>query len=564
MRTIASFRVARSMLRTVGVDPWRYHLLIGLFRTLGARKELFGNLGTDRHAMQLTSLGLLIPGAIFGVMAVTSTPLATYSLTVLALSSLVLFLLLVIEASNSFLNPAEATVLAHQPITGATYFAAKLSYLLVVVIRAQASLNVPAAFAGLVKAEARWFYPLTHILAACAAGIFIALVVCALFGMLFRLLPASRLRTAALWMQLGVATAPFVVNLILPTVRAGVSGTRLEVIGADMSIVPLSWFTAIALAGHEHPYVFGWPAIASMAISALFVAYGVRSLSVGYLSRIVHVLRTSQSLRRRGARRSIGARLVRGLTGRQSGRAAFSFLWPMMRRDWQFRRAMAQSALPLLFFGPAIVLGGRDGSPLGSDRPGAVGLLPELVPLSTLMVAVVLAYSDHYRGAWVFRTVPTEALRSFVRGIFWSLWLPLILLPFALALLFFLPYWSATDALIFSGYGISIASLLFGLQLFFLEGLPFSSPPKADRAYTFLPIMFFGPIVMGMGWFVQWRLIFPSRGITLLTALLAAAASWLLARAALATIDRRVARDLAYVPSPDHSSPDRDDRARLI
>ena len=66
------------------------------------------------------------------------------------------------ETGNSLVNPVEAAVLAHQPISGATYTAAKLTHLITVVLYLVAGLNVAPALAGLTLKGAPWFYPLAH------------------------------------------------------------------------------------------------------------------------------------------------------------------------------------------------------------------------------------------------------------------------------------------------------------------------------------------------------------------------------------------------------------------
>jgi hypothetical protein len=270
VKTPASFRVGRVLVARAGVHPAQYQLLVDLFQSLGERKELVGNLGMDRHAMNLTSVGLLLPGAfmaLFGFFG--DMPLARYNMVTLGFSAFVLMVLLVMEAANSFFNPAEVAVLAHRPITGATYFAAKFTYLVLVVLRATAALNGPAALAGLLKPEARWFYPLTHMAAAWTAGIFFALVACAIFGLLFRFAPASRVRSLALWLQLGVAVVPLVFNLLLAPLRKALSAIAPVADVADWSFLPLTWFNALAVAGQSAPVTALGPAAAvGMCVSA--------------------------------------------------------------------------------------------------------------------------------------------------------------------------------------------------------------------------------------------------------------------------------------------------------
>ena len=546
MKTLATFGAGRTLLTVVGVQPRQYQVLVDLFGTLGERKELLGNLGMDRHAMNLTSLGLLIPGGILALLAFGEWSLATFNMITLAVSSLMLFMLLVMEASNSFLNPAEAAVLAHRPIAGATYFAAKLTYLVIVVLRATVALNGPAALAGLIKPEARWFYPLTHFVAACTAGLFLALVACAVFGLLFRILPASRVRSAALWVQVVASLLPLAFNVGRRALQNVLAAIAPHAAGIDWSFVPLTWFNAIALTGQGGGRVsLGWPASVSMIVSVVFIGFGVRSLSAGYMTRIVGVMRSRGKRSRGPLQGSPLGRIVRTLTGRPSGQAAFGFMSCMMRRDWQFRRGIIPVALPLLVMVPVMLRTAVDVAPFGPGRFSVVGFLPVVLCLITLVICQILAFSDHYRGAWVFVITTATGLRGFVRGVFWSLWLPFLALPFVVVMIVFSMYWGVMDAVLFTAYGLAVASLLLGLQLLIVDALPFTSAPSAERAAAIVSFIMFGPVAAGIAWVLQAQFIFRSRLITVLAALAFAWAAKVAACYSLRLLDIKARHALA-------------------
>jgi hypothetical protein len=523
VKTLASFRSGRALLTAAGVHPEQYQLLVDLFGTLGDRKELLGNLGMDRHAKNITSLGLLIPGGFIALIAFGSGSLATFNMVTLALSSLMLLMLLVMEASNSFFNPAEVAVLAHRPIAGSTYFAAKLSYLVLVVVRATVALNGPAAFTGLVKPEARWFYPVTHVIAACAAGLFLALMTCAVLGVLFRIVPASRVRSAALWVQLVVSMLPLGFNVARRPLEQLMVAIAPRTSGVDWSFVPIIWFNAVATTGQGGGLVsLRWPAAVSMIVSAIFIGFGVRSLSAGYMTRIVGVMRSRGSRWRVPIRSPLG-RMVRTLSGRPSGQAAMGFMSCLMRRDWQFRRGIIPLAVPLLLMVPALLRIAAGTSPFGDGRFSVVGFLPVLVSVVTLVVCQILSYSDYHRGAWIFVITPASGLRGFVRGVYWSIWLAFLALPFAVVMIICSAYWGVADAALFAAYGLAFASLMFGLQLLLLDALPFTCPPNAERSAAIVSFILFGPVAAAIAWVLQAHFIFRSR---LTTALAAVVFAW--------------------------------------
>ncbi len=274
-----------------------------------------------------------------------------------------------------------------------------------------------------------------------------------------------------------------------------------------------------------------------MIVSAIFIGFGVRSLSAGYMTRIVGVMRSRGRRARGPLRGSPLGRIVRTLSGRPSGQAALGFMSSMMRRDWQFRRGIIPLALPMLLMGPVVFRTGVDVAPFGAGRFSVVGLLPVVLSLITLGICQILAYSDHYRGAWVFVVTPAIGLRGFVRGVYWSLWLPFLALPFVVVMIVLSAYWGAPDAALFAGYGLAVASLMFGLQLLLLEALPFTSAPSAERSAAIVSFILFGPVAAGVAWVVQAQFIFRSRLTTVLAALVFAWAAKVTAEHSLRLLD---------------------------
>jgi hypothetical protein len=547
VRTPASWTIGRALLARIGVEPRQYQVLVDLFGTLGERNELVSQLAANATAMRLTSLALLIPGGFIALTALRPSSLASYNLMTVVTTALVLFLLLVMETGEAFFNPAEAVALAHHPINGATYFAAKFTSLVLVVWRAELALNGPAAIAGLMKPEARWFYPLTHMASAWIAGVCLALVTCAVFGVLARVLPSSRLRSAALWLQLAIFTLPPIIGLTIPPLQRMAGHANLHLDTVAWSVLPSAWFNALGVIGQAAPVTpLGWPAAIGMGVLAIGIAFGIRSLSAGYLTRAIGVMRGGRSRRRR-LPLDTGGRLVGALSRRPSGRAAFGFLMRMMAGDWQFRRAAMQFGM-LAFIGlPAILLSSRAASPFGPGRLSLVGLLPEFLPFFTMMICSLLAYSDQYRGAWIFQTVPDAGLRGYARGIYWSIWLVFLVVPLVAASVFYAPYWGLLDAALFGAFGLAVASLLLGTQLLLIDGLPFGHPAKPERTYMLMAAIIFGPIVIGIAWIVQSRFIYLSRWATAAAAVVFTGVAVIVVRYGLRALNVKIRSDLARV-----------------
>src|SRR5262249_22521882 len=152
--------------------------------------------------------------------------------------------------------------------------------------------------------------------------------------------------------------------------------------------------------------------------------------------------------------------------------AAFSFIYAMARTDWHFR----SSAMPMLIqFAILPIVGiarGLGPSPFSSVRPTGAHLLPHVGGLACLPLCMMLTFSDQHKAAWIFLTAPLESIRSFVRGIFWSLLLPLTLVALLLLPLY-IRYWGVRDGVLFLTYSLAVSAFYVSVEMFLLDGLPF-------------------------------------------------------------------------------------------
>ncbi len=153
-------RTAR-LLRALDIDPKQFWLLIDLFKQLSKRGESTDQLGHSKSQLKIAGwLYLLISAPLtFAILMAKPQP-STFFLISAFMTGFLLLNVLVSEAGNSLINPTEGFVLAHQPINGATYTAAKLSHLFRIVVHLVVALNILPALGGLRISGAPWFYPL--------------------------------------------------------------------------------------------------------------------------------------------------------------------------------------------------------------------------------------------------------------------------------------------------------------------------------------------------------------------------------------------------------------------
>lgn len=527
------------------IDRRQYRLLLGLLRDLGDRSELTGQLGLDRKALGQIGVLYFIMGALLSLIVRGHPSAHAFLMAAVGASTFVLIPILVSNAADAFMNPAEASVLSHQPIRGGTYLAAKATYLLYAAVRVVVPLNAVPAIAGLTLAGTRAIYPITHTLAVVASSVLTVLLLCGVFGVLFRIVPLARLRTTAMWMQL---VAGMILTIGPQLLRYTPRG--LGVSAPYWSVLPMTWFAVLGLAGQPGRQALAWAwALPAMVACAVLVVYGVRSLTQQYLTRVVWMLRVRKTGNGRRWRFDAGA-LVRRLSGAPSGRAAFAFLTRMAPRDWQFRRALLRMA------GPFVVLpllnAQRSGSLLLSPlTPGmslpAIHAVPHVLGMLTLSIALFVVYSDQHEAAWVFLTAPMAGLRSFVRGIYAALWVLCVALPHALILVAGTALWGLGATALFVVYSLAVTTLYLSVALRFISGLPFASPPRTGRSETGLLITIALFVVAFILIAVQRVLLFPSPFRVVAASLVSAVLAAVVARGSLRALEANVVHQLSII-----------------
>jgi hypothetical protein len=478
---------ATPLLVACGVDVKRYWLLVDLFDRISKRGEMMDQLGRNGVALKSAAIIYFVFSGLLGVILMAARlPAMVYLGIFMGFTAFMLATVLISEAGNSLINPAEATILAHQPINGATYTAAKLSHLLTIVLYLIPGIDGIPALAGLMLKDAPWYYPFLHLAAALAVGLVSALLCCALFGWMLRFIPVNRLKAAG---QLA-GTLPLMFMMF------GRGGARL------------AGGLHITAALPDSPQIRGGLVIAVAAGSVAAVVFGIRSLTADYLIRVAGMTRGGAHAGSR-ARKSILGAVVRRFFGGQQAVAGFAFVSRMMLRDWQFRRQM----IPLLIF-PVVSLGSAFSSGWPSDpflpQFSPIHLLPHALGFLLLFVCMMLRFGNDYKGAWLFLSIPSGALDRFARGVHALLWLGAILIPNLIALPLLTWRWGIGHAALFIAYSIAATSVYLALELRLIENVPFTRQMDTSVQALTLPLLLGCGLAAGIAVAAQYYLIFRS------------------------------------------------------
>jgi hypothetical protein len=495
----------RRLLERAGIQARQYRLLIDLFDTLAERYEMAGVIGTIALGKMV---GFCVLMSLFPCLFIFAhPPLAIYVLIPMGLTTYQLFVIVMGDAANSLLNPQEASVLAHMPIGGLTYAAAKASHLILIVFLIVTASNVLPALAGLLLPGARWFFPLTHMLASYLAGFFVAFVICGAYGWLYHFVAPERLKGIALGIQVSLFAVLIIVGNVARSLIQTLGKAHLQ--PAHWAWFPPNWYVSIALLGHAAPGFHIWQAVLAAAGTGLLIALGLRSFGFEYLARATMLVQ--------GRARAAGARprtgwirhVVRLVSGSPAGTGACVFTGIMLRRDWNLKRqALPMVAMPII----AIIGIGFSQigiSPFTPGRFAPLHALPHVLAFMLLFPIAIMSQTDQPQGAAIFLTLPFRNMGAFARGVYCSLWLPSIGVAHLLLIFPAIWFWGWKDALLFVVFSTAMASLYLSVELFLMDGLPFANPVRLSAQNSLMPVMLVGAPCAAILALLQW-LIFRS------------------------------------------------------
>jgi hypothetical protein len=534
----------------MGINIRQCRILLNLFSTLSGRLEFMGlSVGIDKV------VGFYLAGSLLLSLVVLGKPsLPGYLSFMIGFSMFSILWILLMDAANSIMNPDEASVLAHQPISGATYVAAKLAHVLIVVTVIIPALNLIPAIAGLYLNDSRWFSPLTHLMAAYFAGLFIAFLVCGLYGWLFRFISPRNLKNASLWLQL----IAFLVMPAFQQLAILASAGKLRILGALLrpAWMPWRWFVALGLIGRSgYPGFSAWEACAACLVTCLLIGFGLRAFRADYMSKVSSLIYGSASTISRRTQMSWLNPLVRKLTGAPSGYGSFSFMSIMLRRDWNFRRLAFQIIIPFLLMTLAAVIISIKKSPFTSGRFSfgdftLMPLFPHFIGINLMVVCMLIPYTAEPKGSSIFLNLPVGRLRPFVRGIYSSLWMILAVSNLCL-LCPCIWFWGVVQGVLFICFSTALDSIYAGLAILLIGGLPFANALKPNMLSS-MPFIYPAAVIpIFIFAMIQW-LVFQNHFLVLAAAILLALLAFAITHFSLGRLENKVRVNLTmlgFVPT---------------
>lgn len=332
----------------------------------------------------------------------------TYSFGIGAYLMFMLALIVLVEYERLILNPDDAAILGAQPVSGATYFWARVLH----VLRAS-GLLILALIAVPVVLAFHTYGPVAALgdtIAWVLAGITTVLAMIWCYALLALIVDARRLARALIYLQIGLSLAlAFGYQLISLSLGGTAARVHLSPTPA-LLLVPPAWYAGLAqvLAGSTGRLVPGLATVALVAPVVLSVALG-RGLSLRYAAYLAD-LRASVGA---GAGVPLALRfwhlpLLRRVLADPVRRAAFALVVAYLARDPVLKRTVLTSlSLAIAWPVAALVLLAHGGAQAPDPAALSVGrLAPDWLILYAGVMSAgglvpTLAASTDWRASWV-------------------------------------------------------------------------------------------------------------------------------------------------------------------
>ncbi len=478
-------------------------------------------------------LGQLVMYVMLGLILAAFTLLApdVFLSGSLALSGVMFFVAssVLIEFAVVVISPLDYDVLGFQPISSATYFAARLANVLFYTIVMTAAIGgLPAVayfFAGLGSGPFTRFNPVlglvaipTFLLAATATTLAVVVVYVGLAQMVH----PARLKRLLTYLQLILSFAVYGAYFALPNVFHMKALQTLTIRKSPwMLLYPPAWFASfLDLAVGRRSLLEVVPAAVAVCTVVLLAWLAAARLSLKYSELLSQQAAASEGRQKIG-RRAHAIRLARG-----EQRAVALLLSAQFRHDQRFRLTVLSIVpLTILYLFMGVREGGLQDPFLHARSAGNAALLYFAMVMFPALLITGISRSDAYRASWVFFVTPARRAQ-------------LILAVKNLALVYFLGPYLFCLALVFTWFfgnvahaflHIVVEALVVNLMLLAIVAIqpdiPFSRPiQKGQATASMFLVMMAGAILQATSAYVLAVAVYPYPAVlaAVVTGLLAA------------------------------------------
>jgi len=436
--------------------------------------------------------GLLLLYTLMGVVALSTWRLGVFerSTTLHAFTLMMVGMMMAGSSGTLLFNAEEADILLHRPVTPRALLGAKVWVMVVMGVTLAVALNLVGLVLGMFGPHGTLMFLPAHLLALVFEVVFAAGLVTLAYGLCLRWFGRERLDNFITAAQVLVAVGAMVGGQLVPRALARMDSQEVEQVVRWMLALPPAWFGALAtvLTGAPVSTFTVVLAVWGLVATALVAWLALVRLDAAYGEGLMALNEAGPAAVRPGARhgrladRLVALPLVRRWLADPVERAAFRLTAAglLRARDVKLRiyPQLAQlCAYPLVFL---VALPGRTHGH-GEASGFGVAFAGAMAATMVFNTLEMLRFSDHWRGADIFRMAPLASPAPLFHGTRKAV---LILLcgPVIVVLgtvLFVWKGWSGGALLLLPGFcAMPLFAMLPGL---WHTLVPFSEPPEQAK-----------------------------------------------------------------------------------
>ncbi len=387
-----------------------------LFLTLFLRGRSSRGLQHGKGPQSIGSkLGLsLFLYALFGAVALMLMGQQVFTLSVYLHCMTFVFLGMFVAASAGevLFNKEEGDILMHRPITPGALLWAKIRVLTEVSLWLAGALNLVGFFAGIGTRNGGWLFPVVHAASVVMAALFCTSCVVLVYQLCLRFFGRERLESMMTMAQVLVAVGSVMAGQALPHImpRIGVGSIDLSSGSWWLALLPPVWFAALddAVAGSHAG--MSWLLAGAGVLATVVIGWlAFSKLAQSYQTGLQHLQEAAAPKARSGGRRRWLAALVEKpplswWLRDPVERASFLLTAAYLLRDRDVKLRIYPGLAPVLlvpFFMMLRDRSGDSGTFVVAFSCGMIGLVP-------MAAGGMMAYSQHWQAADLFRAMPAE------------------------------------------------------------------------------------------------------------------------------------------------------------
>ena len=485
-----------TFLKILGADPYQYRLLLKTDKLVHTRRESSKGFLSDSPALLVALYAI---SSVF--ISLSAFALDRFSFTLLTLFvSMTLMAFTVISRLEVVINPTDYRMLAHLPISSRTYFLVKFTRVLLYVGVFAGVLNVPPAIFGIWSKNAPILFPAIYLPISFMATFFVIGLISAFYGYLIKLYRWEKFRDFVAYSQLLFAILVPLSYYLLPLLIS-----MLRIVGMDSDpiatskwiyLLPYSWFAGLVhLTLGEIQAHFLYLSILAVVSTVLLVVIPLGRISLKYSEHLSFLLESSNIVRK--VSRARHKRLATFLKNTET-RAGFELVSIYLKRDRNTKtRLFAKLGVSLAVIVPMIPT-----IPELMGHPFSIGLAIG-VPIYSFCVCAygvscllsILRFSEDWKAAWIFTTVPVESYDGFFKGAKLAIIAYLIAPYFIILTGIYVFLWSPFSAVVYILPSLIGSLCYLSFCWTSMVTLPFSREPQEKKGIDDLVLFVLGLVV---------------------------------------------------------------------